>query len=50
MIVSDPPGKEEVLTAAVPPASVDVPRTVDPFVKVTDPVTPEGKVAVKVTD
>ena len=49
-MVSDPPGKDEVLTAAVPLASVDVPRRVVPLVKVTVPVAPADKVAVKVTD
>ena len=50
MIVSDPTGKEEVVTAAVPLTSVDVPRTIAPFVNVTVPVAVPGRVAVKVTD
>ena len=49
MIVSDPTGKEEVVTEAVPLSSVGAPRTVAPFVNVTVPVAPLGRVAVKVT-
>lgn len=48
--MSDPPGKDDVLTAADPPANADVPRTVVPLVKVTEPVALAGNVAVKVTD
>ena len=46
----DPPGKEEVLTAAVPLVKVDVPKVIVPLVNVTEPVAPAGNVAVKVTD
>ena len=35
---------------ATPFVTVDVPRTVVPFVKVTVPVVLEGSVAVKITD
>jgi len=48
--VSDPTGREEVVTAAVPLTSVDMPRTVTPFVNVTAPVALPERVAVKVTD
>jgi hypothetical protein len=47
---SFPVGRVEVDTVAEPLASVVVPRTVAPLVKVTVPVTPEGSEAVKVTD
>ena len=37
-------------TVAVPLVSVDVPSVVEPLVNVTVPVTPDGRVAMKVTD
>jgi hypothetical protein len=40
----------EEVAVAVPFVTVDVPRTVAPFVKVTVPVALVGSVAVKVTD
>jgi len=43
-------GSEDVVTVAVPPANVDAPKDVVPLVNVTVPVTPDGRVAVKVTD
>ena len=43
-------GSEDVVAATVPPANVEVPKTVAPLVNVTVPVTPDGSVAVKVTD
>ena len=49
VIVSDPTGKDELVTAAVPLTNVGVPSTVGPFVNVTVPVAPTGRVAVKVT-
>jgi hypothetical protein len=45
-----PTGSEDVVAVAAPPASADVPNTVAPLVNVTVPVTPDGRVAVKVTD
>ncbi len=45
-----PAGSEDVVVAATPPVSVDVPNVVAPLVNVTVPVTPVGSVAVKVTD
>ena len=45
-----PAGSEDVVAAATPPVSVDVPNVVAPLVNVTVPVTPVGSVAVKVTD
>jgi len=45
-----PSGREDVVTVALPPLSVDVPNVVAPLVNVTVPVTPTGSVAVKVTD
>ena len=46
---SGPAGSVEVAIVAVPPAKVDVPRTVAPLVKVTEPVALVGSFAVKVT-
>ena len=40
----------EVANVATPFVTVDVPRTVAPFAKVTVPVVFVGSVAVKVTD
>ena len=45
-----PAGSEDVVVAATPPVSADVPKAVAPLVNVTVPVTPVGSVAVKVTD
>jgi hypothetical protein len=45
-----PAGREDVVVAATPPVSVDVPNVVAPLVNVTVPVTPVGSVAVNVTD
>src|SRR5258705_3849723 len=45
-----PAGSEDVVVAATPPVSVDVPNVVAPLVNVTVPVTPLGSVAVNVTD
>lgn len=39
-----------MLIVAIPPARVDVPRAVEPLVKVTVPVVLLGSVAVNVTD
>ena len=50
MIGSLPVGSEDVVVAATPPVSVDVPNVVAPLVNVTVPVTPVGSVAVNVTD
>jgi hypothetical protein len=50
VIESLPVGSEDVVVAATPPDSVDVPNVVAPLVNVTVPVTPVGSVAVKVTD
>jgi hypothetical protein len=50
VIGSLPTGSEEVLTVAVPLVNVDVPNVVEPLVNVTVPVTPDGTVAIKVTD
>jgi hypothetical protein len=47
---SIPAGSEDVVVAATPPVSVDVPKVVAPLVNVTVPVTPVGSVAVNVTD
>jgi hypothetical protein len=43
-------GSEDVVAVATPPVTVDVPNTVEPLVNVTVPVTPDGRLAVKVTD
>jgi hypothetical protein len=43
-------GSEDVVTVAAPPVNVGVPNVVKPLVNVTVPVTPEGSLAVKVTD
>jgi hypothetical protein len=43
-------GSEDVVAVAVPLANVKVPKAVAPLVNVTVPVTPDGRVAVKVTD
>jgi hypothetical protein len=45
-----PAGSEDVVAVAAPPVSEKVPRAVEPLVNVTVPVTPDGRVAVKVTD
>jgi hypothetical protein len=45
-----PAGSDDVVVAATPPVSVDVPNVVAPLVNVTVPVTLAGRVAVKVTD
>ena len=45
-----PIGRVEVVAVAVPPDKVETPREVLPLVNVTVPVTPDGTVAVKVTD
>ena len=45
-----PAGSEDVVVVAIPPVSVDVPNVVAPLANVTVPVTPLGRVAVKVTD
>jgi len=45
-----PMGSEDVVAVATPPVTVDVPNTVEPLVNVTVPVTPDGRLAVKVTD
>lgn len=45
-----PNGRVEVETAADPFVRVEVPRAVVPLVKVTVPATPDGSVAIKVTD
>ncbi len=39
-----------MVTVAVPAVNVDVPNVVEPLVNVTVPVTPDGRVAIKVTD
>jgi hypothetical protein len=49
-MVSLPVGSVELATVATPPDNAEVPRIVEPLVKVTFPVAPEGIVAVKVTD
>jgi hypothetical protein len=50
VIVSLPVGRVEVDTVAVPLVIAAVPRRVEPLVKVTVPVTPDGSEALKVTD
>jgi hypothetical protein len=45
-----PAGSEDVVVAATPFVSVDVPSVVAPLVNVTVPVAAVGSVAVKVTD
>lgn len=40
----------EVATVATPFVTFDVPRTIEPLVKVTVPATLEGRVAVNTTD
>ena len=50
MIGLEPAGRVELLTDALPPVRVDVPRLVEPLVKVTVPVALVGSVAVNVTD
>ena len=51
MIEFVPPGNEEVLNVQFPELSVQVPSTVEPFLKVTVPVAADGDtVAVKVTE
>ena len=50
MIRSAPPGRVEVLIDALLLLTGDVPRVVEPLVKVTVPVSPLGRVAVNVTD
>jgi hypothetical protein len=43
-------GSEDVVAVATPPVTVAVPKGVAPLLKDTVPVTPDGRVAVKVTD
>jgi hypothetical protein len=43
-------GSVDVVAVAAPPVTADVPKAVAPLVNVTVPVTPDGRVAVKVTD
>jgi hypothetical protein len=43
-------GSEDVVTVAAPPVNVGEPNVVEPLVNVTVPVTPEGSLAVNVTD
>jgi hypothetical protein len=43
-------GSEDVVTVAAPPVNVGEPNVVEPLVNVTVPVTPDGSLAVKVTD
>ena len=50
MIGSEPAGRVEVLTDAMPPVRVGMPRLVEPLVNVTVPVALVGSVAVNVTD
>ena len=50
MIGSLPTGSVDVVVVAAPPVRVDVPNVVLPLVNVTVPVTPDGRLAVKVTD
>ena len=45
-----PVGRVEVEMVVTPLVIVEVPRRVEPLVKVTVPVTPVGSEAVKVTD
>lgn len=45
-----PTGSVDVVAVATPPANVDVPKAVAPLLNVTVPVTPDARVAVKVTD
>jgi hypothetical protein len=45
-----PIGSDEVVTVATPLATVPLPRTVDPLVNDTVPVTLLDRVSVKVTD
>jgi len=45
-----PAGSVDVVSVADPPVNGDVPKSEAPLVNVTVPVTPEGSVAVKVTD
>jgi hypothetical protein len=47
---SFPTGRVNVVAVAVPPDRVETPSDVAPLVNVTVPVTPDGRVAVKVTD
>jgi hypothetical protein len=47
--VSDPIGRDDVVTVTVPPLIVPEPRFVEPFVKLIVPVAPDGTVAVIVT-
>ena len=47
--MSLPCSRLEVEMVAAPPVIGEVPRTVEPLVKVTVPVTPAGSDAVKVT-
>ena len=51
MIASEPTGRTEVEIEALPPEIVAVPRAVDPYIKVTDPVigSTEDTFAVRVT-
>ena len=48
--MSGPIGSVEELIVAIPLTTVEVPRTFEPLVKVTLPVTLEGTDAVKTTD
>lgn len=43
-------GSEVVVVVAIPAANGDVPRAVAPLVNVTVPLTPDGRLAVNVTD
>ena len=43
-------GSADVVAVAAPPDNGDVPKAVAPLLNVTVPVTPDGRVAVKVTD
>ena len=45
-----PTGRVEVVAVATPPDKVETPSDVAPLVNATVPVTPDGRVAVKVTD
>jgi hypothetical protein len=50
VMLCDPTRRVEVVNVAVVPEITPVPMVVEPSRKVTVPVLPEGKVAVKVTD
>jgi hypothetical protein len=47
---SFPTGRVDVVAVATPPDRVEMPSDVAPLVNSTVPVTPDGRVAVKVTD